>query len=343
MMDLHRKFDNALKDTVNEWKKRSEVKGIFTYGSVVKGTATTNSDLDLVIIWAGDEAPARLLAEHRGVVVDMDFLTPAKIEEIFDDKEDHPFTVAGVISRLKDARVEFDREGIVKAWLQKAATYRWTERNMENVKHKALNGLKRSDELLASGDVVSAVHEMRRGIFDLGRLVLMRNNVFSIIKPSEVLSDVRMLDPTVYKLFLRTFRLKGLDEGKLLAILEDVRGWLEKSIDLFERSEDITPESPVGAHLTQAQRYYYGAQSQTLNGDFELAILEMRRAISMIGMALLALHGNPVEENEALMAKLRELEPEFYEQVMLQYGAFDLLPEGVQRGIGEARFIAQQL
>ncbi|MDF1538877.1 MAG: nucleotidyltransferase domain-containing protein [Candidatus Thorarchaeota archaeon] len=343
MMDVHRKFQAALSDTVDEWKKRDEVIGIFTYGSFVKGTATANSDLDLVIIWEGEEAPARLMAEHMGVNIDMDFITPAKIEEIFDDKEDHAFTVAGVISRLKGGRVEFDREGMLKTWLEKASTYSWPQSNMERIKDHAETKFKQADAHLSSDDVVSAVHETRRGIFDLARLVLMKNNLFNIIKPSEVLSDVRMLDPMTYQLILRTFRLKGLDEGEMLAILEDVQKWLEKAVDRFEKSVDIAPDSPVGAHLSQAQRHYYGSQTLTINGEFELAILEMRRSLAMIGTALLALQGNPVETGGSLMAKIRECEPVFYEEVMLKYGAFDLLPAGVQRGIGEARFIAQRL
>ncbi len=342
-MDLHRKFQMALSDTVEEWKKRDEVKGIFTYGSFARGTATANSDLDLVIIWEGEEAPARLMSEHMGVNIDMDFMTPAMIEEIFDDKEDQAFTVAGVISRLKGAHIEFDKDGMLITWLEKAATYSWPQNNMSAIKEHAEIKFQQADGHLSSDDVVSAVHEMRRGIFDLARLVLMKNSLFNIIKPSEVLSDVRMLDPMMYQLILRTFRLKGIDEGKMLTILEDVESWLEKAVNRFEESEDIASDSPVRAHLTQAQRYYYGSQTLTLNGEFELAILEMRRALAMVGTALLALQGNPVEAGGSLMAKIREHEPVFYEEVMLKYGAFDLLPTGVQRGLGEARFISQRL
>ena len=82
MIDLHRKFQTALKDTVDEWKKRKQVSGIFTYGSVVKGTATASSDLDLAIVWDGEEAPARLMAEHKGVIVDMDFIPKSNIDKI---------------------------------------------------------------------------------------------------------------------------------------------------------------------------------------------------------------------------------------------------------------------
>ncbi|MFW9933642.1 MAG: nucleotidyltransferase domain-containing protein, partial [Candidatus Thorarchaeota archaeon] len=171
MMDLHRRFDSALRDTVDEWKKRDEVEGIFTYGSVVRGTATANSDLDLVILWKSEEAPARLMAEHKGVLVDMDFIPVTKLGEIFDEIEDHAFTVAGVISRLKGARVEFDREGEVKKWVEKARAYRWPESTMRKVKQVALDELTMAEKYLADEEIVSAVHEMRGGIFG-GRLLL---------------------------------------------------------------------------------------------------------------------------------------------------------------------------
>ncbi len=342
MIDLHRRFGTALKDTVDEWKKRDEVEGIFTYGSFVKGTATTNSDLDLVILWKSDEAPVRLMAEHKGVMVDMDFIPVTKLAEIFDEVEDHAFTVAGVISRLKGANVEFDRDGELQKWVEKARAYRWPESTMRKVKQVALEELARAEKYLIEDDIVSAVHEMRSGIFDLSRLIIMRNNVFDIIKPSEVLSNVRMLDPMMYQLFLRTFRLKGIGEGKLLEILENVRDWLKRAVDRFEENENATADSPVGAHLTQAQRNYYGAQTLTLNGDYELAVLEMRRSITMIGLALLTLEG-VYTAGDSVMRKLREHEQAFYEQVILEYGAFDLLPKGVQRGVAEAKFMAERL
>lgn len=342
MMDLHRRFDTALKDTVDEWKKRDEVKGIFAYGSFVRGTATTNSDLDLVIIWKNEEAPARLMAEHKGVMIDMDFISVTKLDDIFDDKEDHAFTIASVVSRLKGARVEFDREGEVKEWVERAREYKWPESTMRKVKQVALEELANAERYLIDADTVSAVHEMRGGIFDLSRLIIMSNNVFDIIKPSEVLSNIRLLDPMMYQLFLRTFRLKGIGEGQLLGVLEIVRDWLKRAVDRFEKNESVAADSPAGAHLIQAQRNYYGAQSLTLNGDYELAVLEMRRSITMIGLALLALR-EAYNPGDSVMSKLKEHESEFYSQVMLEYGAFDLLPKGVQRGIAEAKFIAQRL
>ena len=118
--------------------------------------------------------------------------------------------------------------------------------------------------------------------------------------------------------------------------------WLGKAVDRFEQDESIPIDSPAGAHLTQAQRNYYGAQSLTLNGDYELAVLEMRRSISMIGMSFLSMK-DAYQSGDSLMAKLREHEPEFYEQVMMEYGAFDLLPKGVQRGINEAKFMSERV
>lgn len=342
MIDLHRKFQTALKDTVDEWKKRKQVSGIFTYGSVVKGTATASSDLDLAIVWDGEEAPARLMAEHKGVIVDMDFIPKSNIDKILGGKESHAYTIAGVISRLKSARVEYDRDGDVKKWLERARNFSWPIEIVSKMKEIALVEIDRSEKHVSQGDTVSAVHEMRNGIFDLSRLILMHNNLFNIIRPSEVLSDIRIEQPMMYQLFLKTFRLRDLRERQLLEILGVIKDWLEKSVERFEATEDLASNSSVWMQITQAQRNYYGAQNLTLSGDYELAVLEMRTSITEIGQALLTLQ-SAYQSGDSFMTSLRENEPEFYNRVALEYGAYDLLPKGVLQGIGEARFIAQRL
>ncbi len=342
MIDLHRKFQTALKDTVDEWKKRKQVSGIFTYGSVVKGTATASSDLDLAIVWDGEEAPARLMAEHKGIIVDMDFIPKSRIDSILGGKESHAYTIAGVISRLKNARVEYDRDGDVKRWLERARDFSWPIEIVSTMKEIALEEIDRSENHVSQGDTVSAVHEMRNGIFDLSRLILMHNNMFDIIRPSEVLSDIRIEHPMMYQLFLKTFRLRDLRERKLLEILGVVKEWIERAVERFETTEDLAANSSVWMQITQAQRNYYGAQNLTLGGDYELAVLETRTSITEIGQALLTLQ-SAYQSGDSFMTSLRENEPEFYNTVALEYGAYDLLPKGVLQGIGEARFIAQRL
>lgn len=343
MMDLHRKFDTALRDTVEEWKKRDEVKGIFTYGSVVRGTATANSDLDICMVWDGTEAPARLMAEHKGVIVDMDFMTPSDIDGVFVGEIKPAFQIASIISRLRDARVQYDTDSMLRNWLEKASQYTWPADIIEDTKQQAQEALERSQSYLEKDDAASATNELRVGLFELGRVVLMKNQIFSIIKPSEVLSEVRMLDPMMYQLFLRTFKLKGFDEETLLGIISDVNEWLKITVDRFENAENISWDSPILSYLTQAQRYYYGSKALTLNGDYELAVLEMRRSISMIGRALLALDDIVLQKEDSLISYVREKEPEFYEKILIEYGDYDLQPAGVKRGISEASFLAKRL
>ncbi len=341
MMDLHRRFDTALQDTVDEWKKRDEVKAIFTYGSVVRGTATANSDLDICIIWDGQEAPARLMAEHKGVTVDMDFITPDDLNRVINGEEENSFKIAGIVSRLKGAKVQFDTDKMLRNLLAQATKYVWPDNVINKVKEDALDSLKKASEAAEQDDTVSAIYLMRWGIFNLGRVVIMRNNIFSIIKPSEVLSEVRMLDPMMYPLFLWTFKLKGLHEDELLKNLNTIKEWLKTAVQRFETS-DATDDALI-THLTQAQRYYHGAETLTLNGEYELAVLEMRRSITMMGRALLALGDHPIQKDESLTKKIEEFEPDFYKQILMEYGAYDLLPKAVKRGIGEARFMAQRI
>ena len=340
-MDVRRKFEQSLQDTVEEWKSREEVRGIFVYGSYVRGTATISSDLDIVIIWNDNEAPARLIARHKGVLIDMDFITPEGIEVVLQDEATDAFEVAGVISRLRSARIEYDPDQLLVDWLNRVGEYAWPTEMIDRVKERILESLSCAKIFLDKGDTASASYAMRLGILRLARLVLMRNNNFSIIKPAEVLSELRMLDPVSYQLFLRAFKLKGVSENKLMIILEEIKKWLIEAVERFER-EDRTEEEIITL-LTQAQRYYYGAYGLTINGDNELAMLEIRRCIPMIGMALLLLSDTQLEKEDSLLEFLREKEMEFYDEIISEYGGYDMQPKGIERAIGEATFIVDRL
>ena len=150
-----------------------------------------------------------------------------------------------------------------------------------------------------------------------------------------------MLDPMIYPLFLWTFKLKGMDEDSLMETLRAIKEWLKIAVEKFETG-DATDEGLI-AHLTQSQRYYNGAETLTLNGEYELAVIEIRRAITMLGTALLFLQDAPLQKGECFTSKLQEIEPEFYQQILLEHGAYDMPSKAVGRGIGEARFMAQRL
>jgi predicted nucleotidyltransferase len=125
MTDIHRRFDTALRDTVNEWKSHDNVKGIFAYGSFVKGTATANSDLNIGIVWDADDAPVRLMSTHKEVLVAMVFLTVSGIESVFDGTNKDVTKIAEVINRLRNSRVVHDTDGLVKGWQEKTVGYAW--------------------------------------------------------------------------------------------------------------------------------------------------------------------------------------------------------------------------
>ena len=95
--------------------------------------------------------------------------------------------------------------------------------------------------------------------------------------------------------------------------------------------------------INHAQRDYYGALSLTYNGDFELAVLEMRHSIEMIGMALLSLSGKSFDKPSDFIPSLRENETEFFNEMFVQHGAFEFQSTGIQRSIAEAQFIANRL
>ena len=341
MMDIHKRFREVLDEIVNDWKEKDTVKGVYAYGAFARGTITANSVLDLCVIWDEQEAPVQLMAEHQNIRVDMSFLTPRDIEEVLDGKVKDSFKIAEVIRRLKEAKIVYDRDGDLEEWHKRAAEFTWPEKVIESMKQRALELLDNASEAADDEDVVSAVELVRNALFDLGRVIVMRNNQFEIIRPAEVLSEVRLLDPIAYQLFLRTFKLRGLEEEEIMDVLEDLRHWLEIAEERLAERED----APLAAveFLASAQRSYHTVNELTIEGDYELAVLEMRRAIHTLGRALLAMDGIISHNLAHLVDDLRENESDYYAEIFEEYGAFDFQIKGITRSIGEARFIAQRL
>ena len=343
MPEVRKRFTDALKDTVKEWKSHDNVKGIFVYGSYVRGTATANSDLDICIVWDSNEAPVRLMSTHKEVLVDMVFMTVKEVESVFDNVTQDVTKISEVINRLRNSLVMHDTKGMVEGWQKKAADYVWSENSISQVKSTAMELLNRARKFAEDDEGPSAIFAMRQGLFNLGRITLMVNNVFLILKPAEVLTEVRMLDPMTYSLFLRAFKLKGMDEPKLLTVLQDLRQWL----DIAEsRISSVTVDEQAilaTGFLSNAQREYHGSLGLTYNGDYELAVLEMRQAACSLGRTLITLKEFSSIVDDVFMDQLSETEPGFYEEILVEHGAYDILPKEITRIIGEAQFIAQRL
>lgn len=342
MKDLHRRFDTALRDTVKEWKSHDDVKGIFTYGSFVRGTITANSDLDIGIVWGADDAPVRLMSTHKEVPIDMVFMTISDVEGVFSGTTNEVTKISEVINRLRNSRVVHDTDGLVKSWQEKTVNYTWSEESISQVKNTSMEHLKRARKFAQEDEGPSAIFELREGLFNLGRVVIMINNIFHILKPAEVLTEIRMLDPITYSLFLRAYKLKGMNEQKLLKVLGDMRQWLEiaeSRMDTVTLDEQAVLSTEL---LSQAQREYQGSLRLSYSGDFELAVLEMRQAACSLGRALITLKEFSSFVDGAFMDQIGETEPVFYEEILMEHGAYDILPKEITRIISETEFIAQR-
>jgi predicted nucleotidyltransferase len=342
MTDIHRRFNTALKDTVKEWKHNPNVKGIFVYGSFVQGTITANSDLDIGIIWDGDEAPVRLMSTHKEVVIDMVFMTISDVEAVLAGASKDVFKISEVVNRLRTSQVLHDTNKMLQDWQNSVQQYVWSDEVINDVKSLALEELTRAKKFLDDEDYESAIYEARDGLLHLGRVIVMTNNIFTLHKPAEVLTEIRMLDPITYKLFLRTFKLKGMDEAKLLKILEEIKEWLEKvEISLDEATSESQALEATGL-LAQAQREHHGAQNLTYANDYELAVLEMRQATCTLGRAMVALRGQ-ITEDVAFIPNLRVSENEFFTLILVEHGAYDIQSAEINRIISEAQFLAHRI
>ncbi|NHI84065.1 MAG: nucleotidyltransferase domain-containing protein [Candidatus Thorarchaeota archaeon] len=340
MFDIKSRFNAALKDTVEEWKRHEKVKGIFVYGSFVRGTITSTSDLDLLVVWEDSEAPVQLISEHMAVRVDVLFKSAKLIDDILDGKVEDVLQIAELVEILRNAQVVYDTNGSLSNWKKSAAGFLWPMEAIETMKNRVELSLANAIRNTETDDTISAIHDLRTGLFDLGRVIVMKNNYFSIMKPSEILTEIRLLDPLAYQLFIRTFKLRGLEEDDLMIILEEIEQWIGIAM---ERAGDGTADEYVMELINRVQRGHHSATNCTLAGDIELAVLEMRRAIDDLGKVLIALSGKFEVDQTSFIQELKESEPVYYENILVQYGAFDFTAKGVLRGVNEARFIAQRL
>ena len=342
MNDIHRRFDTAIKDTVSEWKQHKNVKGIFVYGSYAKGTITANSDLDIGIIWDGDDAPVRLMSTHKEVIIDMVFMTINEVKAVLEGTSKDVFKISEVVNRFRSSKILHDTKQMLKDWQNNVQHYAWSDEVISNVKKLALEELSRAEKFLEEEDYVSAIYEARDGLLQLGRVIVMTNNIFTLHRPAEVLTEIRMLDPMTYKLFLRTFKLKDTNEPKLLKILQEIKEWLDKT---EKRLEDVTSDTQLMEAtelLAQAQREHNGALGLTYSGDYELAVMEMRQAACTLGRTLVAITGDAVED-VAFIPNLRRCDNEFFNLILVEHGAYDIQPAEINRIINEAKFLAHRI
>ncbi|MBN2229338.1 MAG: nucleotidyltransferase domain-containing protein [Candidatus Thorarchaeota archaeon] len=343
MTDIQKRFKMVLDDTVKEWKNHENVKGIFVYGSFAKGTATANSDLDIGIIWDAGEAPVRLMSTHKEVLIDMAFMTVGEIEDVLNYKTEDVLKISEAVNRLRSSRILFDTDDLLKRWQKKAMEYSWSDTVINKMKELALNTLTLAKTYASRDDFASAIYEMREGLYQFGRVIVMANDIFTVLKPAEVLTEVRMLNPIAYQLFLRTYKLKGMDEPRLLKVLEDLREWLERLEKHLAETEDHGQLSQVTRLLAQAQRQYYGSLGLTYGSDYELAVLEMREATSTLGKAIVALKGDTISDDTDFIGRLRDTEETFFHDILVEHGAYDIQPSEISRIINEVEFLIRRV
>jgi hypothetical protein len=282
------------------------------------------------------------MSDHKEVIIDMVFMTVNEVEAVLEGSSEDVFKISEVVNRFRTSQVLYDTKNMLQNWQQSVKQYVWTDDVISDVKNLALEELARAEKFVENGDHESAIYEVRDGLLHLGRAIVMTNNIFTLHKPAEVLTEIRMLDPITYKLFLRTFKLKGMNEAKLLKILEEIKECLEKTEKKLDAVADENQIIEATGLLAQAQREHYGSQGLTYSGDYELAVLEMRQATCTLGRVLVALKGETTED-VAFIPSLRRSENEFFTLILVEHGAYDIQPGEINRIINEARFLARRI
>lgn len=282
------------------------------------------------------------MSTHKEVIIDMTFMTVEQVKSVLDCATHDVFKISEVVNRLRTSRVLYDPDNLLQKWQNSVQHYVWSDEVINDVKKLALDELACAKKFLDGEDEESAIYEARDGLLHLGRAIVMTNNIFTLHKPAEVLTEIRMLDPITYKLFLRTFKLKGMDESKLLIILEEIKDWIEKTENQLEEIVSESHFIEATTFLAKAQREHHGARSLTYAGDYELAVLEMREATCTLGRSMVAAMGQNTED-VAFIPMLRISDQEFFKQILVEHGAYDIQPAEINRIISEAQYLAHRI
>jgi hypothetical protein len=272
----------------------------------------------------------------------MVFMTIDEVEAVLNGTTKDVFKISEVVNRLRTSRVLYDTDKMLQTWQENVKNYVWADDVINSVKRLAFDELTNARRFLREEDFASAIYELRSGLQYLGKVTVMKNNIFTMLKPAEVLTEVRMLDPMTYKLFLRTYKLKGMSDTKLLVILNEMNDWFAKTELKLEEVTEDSRVLEVTRLLAQAQREHHGALGLTYAGDLELAVLEMRQATCTLGRAMVALQGQDTED-VAFIPTLRIGEHEYFNQVLVEYGGYDIMPSEINRIISETEFLAHRI
>ena len=281
----------------DEERMKADVRGVLLFGSVAEGNVHSESDLDLVVIKAGQDAPVKRNKHKReGVIVDLWEHSLSCYENLFrkDWKPSAIFFYSLFLNILQACEILHDPDGRFGEYREKARKWSWPHACRTFIERRWERGLNAVRELDDSFEKLASMRRLFlvkacRTLVELGRPVSIRNKDYYLIF-SKLSANLSMND------FRRVFgRIPSLRELESL-----VRGTLSLFAEEVPEREPWTEFEDARKHLSsnelflvalslQNAAYYLGCRGLKNRGvrigeagylwpESELGLIEKTRA-----------------------------------------------------------------
>jgi predicted nucleotidyltransferase len=290
-------------EVCDEEKGDADVKGVLLFGSAARGDVHPGSDLDIVVIRAGQVEPIRRNKHERnGIIVDMWEHSLLNYENLFRKdwapSEAPPYSL--FLNILQESRILYDGDGRFRRYKEKAAEWSWPQACKELIERRWKRGLstfretKHSFGKLATMRRLFMVRATMR-LLELGRPVSIRNKDYY-----KTFSKLRK------KLSMKNFRRvfgRIANQKELAQLVKD-------TLSLF--AEEV-PEREPWTELEDAQKHQ-------VSGESFLVALSLQNGAYYLGCRGLKNRGIRLDEKGylwpeselELIEKTRDNWPKFY-------------------------------
>lgn len=263
----------------DEERMKADVSGVLLFGSVAEGNVHSESDLDLVVIKAGQDAPVKRNKHKReGVIVDLWEHSLSCYESLFrkDWKPSTMFFHSLFLNILQACEILHDPDGRFGKYREKALQWSWPDAARVFVEQRWKSGLSTVRELDDNFEKLASMRRLFlvkacRTLVELGRPVSIRNKDYYLIF-SKLTANLSMND------FEKVFG--GIPTRRELENL--VRGTLSLFAEEAPEREPWTEFEDARKHLS--------------SGELFLAALSLQNAAYYLGCRGLKNRGVRVRE-----------------------------------------------
>jgi len=285
MSNLLERMSGLIDDIVRRRSQDEKVVGILVFGSFVGGKVRMTSDLDLLVVREDIEEWSRTRRKEKGILLEIHTWPLKLFGKPFLGEIGDPLSDAFRFEVMRAGRILYDPKGILQKFKRYAETHKLPSSHMKSLAEKAHKSLCSAQNLLERRELEGAELEIRKAAEELARVTLLEKDVLEINPPKTYLPHLRNEAPGFYSTFQEAHNLKNLQRNEIIATIQDISKWLERTVEEIRRrgKEDWLK---VGGAISGAQTELSNAQDCLENGDLEAATLQARYSAILVSSSI---------------------------------------------------------